>query len=139
MKTILSVTTLLASAHLPALAQTSVQIPLKGTLEARCNAKVHDLQVFRGQDLKLILYIDHSCNSGHTLLVRVSKGEGADLTRTKINYAGRSPNHVSDADATFRYGAPVTATGMLTVELPNASKKERDALVNSLSILILPD
>lgn len=139
MKTILSVTTLLASAHLPALAQTSVQIPLKGTLEARCNAKVHDLQVFRGQDLKLILYIDHSCNSGHTLLVRVSKGEGADLTRTKINYAGRSPNHVSDADATFRYGAPVMATGMLTVELPNASKKERDALVNSLSILILPD
>lgn len=129
----------LAAAHFPSIAQSTVEIPLKGTLEPRCNARVHDLQVMPGQNLKLVLYIDHSCNAGHTLLIRVSKGEGAELTRTKISYGGKSPNRVTDEEAVFHYSAPVTGTGMLTVEWSNASKKERNALIGSLSVLVLPD
>ena len=120
-------------------AQTSVQIPLSGTLQPRCNAKVHDLQVTPGEDLKLTLQIAHSCNAAHTLLLRVTKGAGADLTRTRVDYNGKQPSMKTEETVSFRYNLPVTTAGVLTLSLPKASRRERDAIVQTFTVMIVPD
>lgn len=122
-----------------AASQNSVQIPLSGTLQPRCNAKVHDLQVTPGEDLKLTLQIAHSCNAAHTLLLRVTKGAGADLTRTSVTYSGKQPSLRTEETVGFRYNFPVTTAGLLTISLPRASKKERDAIVHTFTVMIVPD
>jgi hypothetical protein len=127
------------SAKAPAWAQQSVNIPLSGTLEPRCTARIHDLQVTPGEDLKVVLFIDHSCNSGHTLQLRVRKGAGADLTRTRTNYSGKNPNRTTEADMDFRYSAEADQNGMMTIVLPNPTKAEKDALLQTMSVAVLPD
>ena len=123
----------------PLAAQDTVKIPLQGTLEPRCNARVHDLTVTPGEDLKVVLYIDHSCNSGHVLLLKVLKGSGADLSNVKVTYAGRDPTHKGEDDATFRYGKPVTMTGTMTIEVENPTEEQRQAILESLNVQVLPD
>ncbi|WP_205479345.1 hypothetical protein [Sphingomonas arenae] len=133
---------LVALATMPfegAAGQTSVQMRLSGTLQPRCNAKVHDLQVTPGEDLKLTLQIAHSCNAAHTLLLRVTKGAGADLTRTSVNYNGKQPSMRTEETVSFRYNLPVTTAGLLTISLPRASKRERDAIVQTFTVMIVPD
>ena len=120
-------------------AQSTVSIPLSGTLEPRCSARIHDLQVTPGEDLKVVLFIDHSCNSGHTLLLRVRKGAGANLTRSRSNYAGKSPNQTTESDIIFRYSGAADQDGLMTIVIPNATNAERDALVQTMSVSVLSD
>ena len=127
------------SAWTEAAGQTSVDIPLSGTLEPRCNAKIHDLEVRPGDELVLTLFIDHGCNKGHTLLLRVRKGAGADLTRTRTNYAGKSPNHTTDSDMSFRYSGPIDQSGLMTIVLPNPTNAERAALLETMTVSVLSD
>ena len=134
-----SCTLLALAAPQAANAQSSVAIPLSGTLESRCSARVHDLQVTPGQDLKIVLFIDHSCNSGHTLLLRVRKGSGADLTHSRSNYAGKSPNQTTDSDITFRFSGAADEDGLMTVVVPNVTGAEQSAILDSLSVSVLPD
>ncbi len=130
---------LAAAASTDATAQTSVKIPLSGTLEAKCNARIHDLQVTPDQDLKITLFIDHGCNKGHTLLLHVNKGAGADLTHTKTDYAGKQPDQTTDSEMSFRYSGPVDQSGLMTITLPHPTPAERDALLNTLTVSVLSD
>jgi hypothetical protein len=123
----------------PSASQSTVTIPLSGTLEPRCSARIHDLQVSPDQDLKITLFIDHGCNKGHTLLLRVRKGAGADLTRTRTTYAGKSPNHTTESDMSFRYSQPIERSGFMSITVPNATDAERDALLETLTVSVLSD
>lgn len=117
----------------------SISIPLSGTLQARCSARVHDIEVTPGSDLKVTLFIDHGCNKGHTLLLRVRQGSGADLTRTRTTYGGRGPNHTTPSDMSFRYSEPVTQSGLMTITLANPTDLEREALLQTLTVSVLAD
>jgi hypothetical protein len=108
-------------------------------VEPRCSARIHDLQVSPDQDLKITLFIDHGCNKGHTLLLRVRKGAGADLTKTRTTYAGKSPNHTTVSDMTFRYTQPIEQSGLMSITVPNATNAEREALLETLTVSVLSD
>ena len=118
---------------------TSITIPLSGTLNARCSARIHDIEVAPGSDLKVTLFIDHGCNKGHTLLLRVRQGSGADLTRTRTIYGERGPDHVTPSDMSFRYSEPVAQSGLMTITLPNPTALERKALLQTMTVTVLAD